>query len=121
MPSQTQHVGHIKEAQALQQLKALGMRLIEKNFHCRYGEIDLIVKDKETIVFVEVRMRSAKSFGHAIESITLAKQQKIITTARYFLAKHPHWQQFMARFDVITYSHPYQRKGDWIKSAFRVQ
>jgi putative endonuclease len=119
MPSHTQSVGHIKEAQALQQLKAAGMRFIQKNYHCRYGEIDLIMKDKQTIVFVEVRMRAAKNFSSAIESIQIKKQQKIITAANIFLAKHPFWQKFMARFDVVAFSHPYQKQGLWIRDAFR--
>jgi len=121
MPSKTQSLGAIKEAQALQQLKHAGLRLIQKNYFCCYGEIDLILKDNNTIVFVEVRMRSTRSYGDTIESITKSKQQKIITSAQLFLAKHPFWQSFMARFDVVTFDGPYQKQGCWIKDAFRLE
>ena len=119
MPSPTQTIGRIKERQALEQLKAAGLQIIMQNYYCRMGEIDLIMKDKQAIVFVEVRMRSAKSYAHALESIVLAKQIKIIHAATHFLEKYPFWQSFMGRFDVITFDNEIQKNGDWIKDAFR--
>jgi putative endonuclease len=121
MPSPTQTIGQIKESQALAQLKAAGLRSITQNYHCKMGEIDLIMKDKEAIVFIEVRMRSANSYGHALESIVVSKQIKIIHAATHFLEKNPFWQSFMARFDVITFDDPHQKNGDWIKDAFRLE
>jgi putative endonuclease len=79
------------------------------------------MKDQQTVVFVEVRMRAKKSYGLAIESINSHKQKKIITAAQHFLATYPFWQSFMARFDVVTYDAPYQQNGDWIKDAFRLE
>ena len=66
-------------------LQNLGYKIISKNFHSRFGEIDIIVKDKTTIVFVEVKMRSNNSFGTPLESITYSKIEKIKKTAFYFL------------------------------------
>jgi putative endonuclease len=121
MPSKTQTIGHLKEKQALLQLKAEGLQSIMQNYHCKMGEIDLIMKDKQAIVFIEVRMRSHQAYGHALESIVVSKQIKIIHAAAHFLKHYPFWQSMMARFDVITFDDLNQTKGAWIKDAFRLE
>ncbi|MCC6916797.1 YraN family protein, partial [Nitrosomonas sp.] len=69
----------------LQQQK---LTLLESNYRCRFGEIDLIMQEGNTVVFVEVRMRSGNRFGGAAASITTAKQLKLIRAARHYLAMH---------------------------------
>ncbi len=73
------------EALAAEYLKGIGYKLVSKNFHSRFGEIDLIVLDKTTIVFVEVKLRTNRLFGTPLEAITYSKLEKIKKTALYFL------------------------------------
>lgn len=67
-------------------LQRAGLTLVERNYRCRFGEIDLIARDGATLVFVEVRMRSSERFGGAAASITAAKRAKLLRTARFYLA-----------------------------------
>jgi putative endonuclease len=119
-----QNKGNQYEQRALQHLKRKGLTLITKNFHSRFGEIDLIMEDKGTIVFIEVRYRGSNSHGSASESVTPRKQQKIIKTAKYFLSNNQLWERNV-RFDVVAIS-PVTRRFlcrhhiDWITSAFCV-
>lgn len=115
----TKSVGNHYEKQALYFLKRQGLALIEKNFSSRFGEIDLIMKDNETICFIEVRYRSKTTHGGSISSITPKKQQRIRHTAALYLQKKIYLQKSPCRFDVLAIS----RKNDtndikWIKSAF---
>lgn len=83
-----------------------GYQLIAQNFNTRFGEIDLIVERANQLVFVEVRQRKANSLVSALESITMAKQRKIIRAAQGFLQQHPQYQQHSCRFDVIACTSP---------------
>lgn len=103
------------EAQALHHLKNQGLKLLYRNFTCRHGEIDLIMRDQSYLVFVEVRLRSRSPYASAFESVTPTKQQKIITTAKYFLKKYRQYQQFQCRFDVVAIE---SGKIDWLTNAF---
>jgi putative endonuclease len=78
-----------------------GLALIDKNYHSRHGEIDLIFKDNDCIVFVEVRFRRKENFGSACETIDKRKQQKIIKAASHYLYKHRLTERVASRFDVI--------------------
>jgi len=101
-------------------LKA-GLRTLNTNFHCRSGEIDLIMKDKETLVFIEVRYRNNSNYGSASESVHIHKQKKIIKSAEYYLSTKNLWH-LAARFDVIAISPSINLPGKnnitWHKSAF---
>lgn len=109
--------GKLAEEIAQQLLEANKLKLLTKNYHCRYGEVDLIMLDDKTLVFVEVRFRTSDRFGGAIESINQQKQQKIKTTAEHYLQKHK--SKLNARFDVVTLSSLNDNsKINWIKSAF---
>src|SRR3954470_10957167 len=66
-------------------LRRSGLRLVERNWRCRHGEIDLIAEEGETVVFAEVRMRTGKYFGGAAESVTAAKQSRLLAAARLYL------------------------------------
>ncbi|MDO8954273.1 MAG: YraN family protein [Gammaproteobacteria bacterium] len=105
-------IGNKKEIIALQFLHKNGLKLLTRNFHSRFGEIDLIMEDGETIVFVEVRYRRSARFGTSAESIDYHKQQRLIKTAQFYLLRYPHNKA--CRFDVIAIDQSLQ----WIRNAF---
>lgn len=94
---------------------------MEHNFNSRFGEIDIIAKDRDELCFIEVRYRKNTDFGNAAETIGTAKQQKIIKTAQYYLTDKPKLQNTRCRFDVIAMQgdirHP---EIDWLKNAFMI-
>ncbi len=116
-------VGQQFETMALNFLIGKGLRLVTKNFNCKTGEIDLIMLDDKTVVFVEVRYRKNTNFMSAIETINFFKQQKLIRTAEFFLAYHLRRYNLTnfiySRFDVVTIEgiSP-DLKISWIKNAF---
>lgn len=98
-----------------------GLKPVTRNYHCKLGEIDLILLDNSTLVFVEVRYRTDKRFGGAANSVTTSKQRKIIRTAQHFLMIHSSYQQHNCRFDVIAYETPSEENNPiWYKDAFRL-
>ncbi len=111
----TQQKGNVAEEKALDYLIQQGLKLVTRNYHCRSGEIDLIMRDGEYLVFVEVRSRSSNSFGGGLESITYTKRQKIIKATAYYLMQHK--IQIPSRFDVISIDGKYATIT-WIKGAF---
>jgi putative endonuclease len=118
----TTALGDEAEDAALKHLVSNGCRLIVAKYRSRIGEIDLIVEDKETLVFVEVRYRTDTSRGTGAETITATKQRRIIRTAEYFLINHKKYQDSACRFDVISMSGSMSGSMndsiDWIKRAF---
>ena len=108
-------LGSEAEKLAAQFLQQQGMTFISSNFQCRFGEIDLIMRDAKTLVFVEVRLRSHEAYGGAGASITLAKQQKLIRTAEYYLQLHA---ADACRFDVILMRKTAMQDIEWIQNAF---
>lgn len=107
--------GAAAEDAAAAYLVARGVKLLERNYRCRFGEIDLIVQDGRTLVFVEVRHRSSAAFGSAAESITQSKQRKLLRAARHYMAQH---QDFPAcRFDAVLLDGGTQAV-DWLRNAF---
>lgn len=108
------------EQNAQKWLQKQGLKLISANYSCRFGEIDLIMLDHQQLVFIEVRLRSNKSYGGAASSVDLKKQQKIITTANHFLMCNKKLAQHCCRFDVIALeSISAQSTPVWYKDAFR--
>lgn len=96
-----------------------GLRLLERNFSSRLGEIDLVMEDDKTIVFVEVRYRENNRHGSGAESVTVHKQNRISRTAAWYLAKNPHRAAQFCRFDVISIDAQKKEHGiDWIQNAF---
>jgi len=113
--------GKVCEQIACDHLKKNGLKLIDKNFHSRYGEIDLIMQHQETLVFIEVRYRKNQNYGGASASVTPAKQLKLQKTALYYMQQKG--REFNARFDVIAMTGDVDGKEkklniDWIKNAF---
>jgi putative endonuclease len=105
------------ESRALSFLEGQGLELLERNYRCRMGEIDLIMKAGETLVFVEVRERSNRNFGGAGGSITPYKQDRILRAARYYLGRLEFTPE--CRFDAVLYDET--GKAEWIKGAFTEQ
>lgn len=109
--------GDNAELRAWQFLKKKGYKLVQRNYQCRLGEIDLICRDKTTLVFIEVRARKNAQYGSAAESVTLSKQQKIIATAQHFLQQEKYDACGLPaiRFDVIGFT---ADQVEWITNAF---
>ena len=111
--------GHWAETVALEHLEAQGLTLIERNYSCRRGELDLICLDGSVMAFVEVRYRRRGALVDAIDSIGDSKICKIRTTAVHFLTTHAQHAERVCRFDVVTVSGPGNAPSvDWIKDAF---
>lgn len=112
--------GRMAEDLALRYLQKHDMTLLERNFRSRFGEIDLIMQENNTIIFVEVRARKNTAFLHPAETIDFSKRNKIRRTSQVFMQKTPARDQFDWRFDVITLTgrRENEMKIEWIKSAF---
>jgi putative endonuclease len=95
-----------------------GLVTQEKNFRCKLGEIDLIMRDKDVLVFIEVRLRSNPFFTNAAESVDKQKQRKVMNTASYYLQQHKLMDKIACRFDVIAVQHNAIQDSNWIKDAF---
>ncbi len=107
--------GEAAERRARLHLESLGLRFVCANYHCRMGEIDLIMREKEAIVFVEVRQRKHSAYGGALASVTPRKQKRIIQAARHYLQKTA--IDAPARFDVVAIESG--QRLHWIRDAFR--
>lgn len=115
----SKQTGDAAEQAACTYLKKQGLKLLDQNYHGRFGELDLVMQDADCIVFIEVRYRKKSGFGTPAESITYQKQQKLIKTALYYLQQHPKWQNATARFDVVGItSENAENKIEWIQNAF---
>lgn len=98
-------------------LNRQGLKLLASNYQCRFGEIDLVMREGKTLVFVEVRLRSNANFGGAAMSITATKQQRLARTAEHYLQQHG---ESACRFDAILMSAMDTASIEWIKNAFEV-
>ncbi|CAI8854258.1 MULTISPECIES: YraN family protein [Pseudomonas] len=118
--SSRQQAGQAAERQALEYLQGQGLQLLAQNWRCKRGELDLVMLDSDTVVFVEVRYRLHADFGGALASIDGRKQDKLVLAAESFLQKETRWANHPCRFDVIAL----QGKGhsgpalNWLKNAF---
>lgn len=83
-------------------LEQKGYRILERNFRCRQGEVDLVALDGETLVFVEVKYRRDDRMGDGAEAVDRKKQKKIISCARYYLLCHREYTEHPCRFDVVS-------------------
>lgn len=106
--------GDQAEALAATFLERQGMRVLERNWRVRGGEIDLICDDRGTLVFVEVRLRRHSAFGGAAASITAAKQRRMILAARHYLAGK---RERSCRFDAVLLSGLTEADLEWIRNA----
>jgi len=109
--------GRKAEQQAEKYLQQQGLKTITKNFYCASGEIDLIMKNENELVFVEVRSRKNKDFGSAAETVDKRKQKKIIASAKVFLHKNSWSSAMNCRFDIIEVQVD-DNDINWIQDAF---
>lgn len=105
----TRELGRYGEEQAAKYLRRKGYRIVETNYSCRAGEIDLIACDRKYVVFVEVKLRKDDRFAAAREFVTAAKQRRILTTASLWLAAHE--SELQPRFDVVEVYAPQGAEG----------
>lgn len=110
----TSNKGAYYEDVALNYLKEQGLKLKERNYRCKLGELDLLMQDNEFLVVVEVRYRKSNFYGGAIESITKSKQKKIIAATQHYLQQSK--IKSPIRFDVVGITG--ESAPVWIKCAF---
>ena len=109
------------EALAVTYLKKKGYKIIERNYRCQWGEIDLIARDGKTLIFVEIKSRSSSDFGLPQDAVDRFKQEKLIQAAKAYLAEHHVQENIPARFDVVAVRlTPSGPEMELIKDAFQV-
>lgn len=108
-------LGQASEELAATHLQAAGLTVVERNYQCRLGEIDLVCREGEALVFVEVRQRRSQRYGGAVWSITAHKRRRIVNAARHYLMRLGHFPA--CRFDVVLI-HGSAQQIEWIRSAF---
>lgn len=107
------------EDRAQRELERAGLRLLSRNYTTRHGELDLVMRDGERVVFVEVRQRGGRSQGGAAASITRSKRERLLRTASLWLADHPQHAQRACRFDVVSYDGTGEAaRMQWLRGAF---
>lgn len=113
--------GAAAERRAALFLAAQGLTVIARNVRCRLGEIDLICEDRGTLVIVEVRQRARADFGGSLQSVTAAKQRRILRSTARFLMRDRRWRDARIRFDVIGFDGPPDDRArlTWVRDAFR--
>lgn len=108
--------GAAEEELAHNYLLKQGLKPVARNWRCAGGELDLVMRTRDTLVIVEVRKRSREDFGGAAASIDARKRERLIHTAKMFLAQNAEYADISARFDVITLDRV--NRINWIKAAF---
>lgn len=114
--------GDAFEQRACRELERAGLKPLARNYNTRHGELDLVMRDGDTVVFVEVRYRVRAGHGDAAASVTRSKQEKLIRTAQLWLAAHAQHASRPCRFDVVSYDGPAgEARMHWLKGAFEVE
>lgn len=121
MFSPKQKIGHEVEEMVQAYLIDSGLKAVTTNYFCQGGEIDLIMRDTDVLVFVEVRYRQNEDYGGAVASITKRKQLKIVKAAKVYLQEKNLWDKVFCRFDVVVVrDNNGERTMHWLKDAFWV-
>jgi putative endonuclease len=119
-------IGNDAEKAVEKMLQDAGLKILERNYRCKMGEIDIVAKESvakevsgkaETIVFVEVRQRSHRGFGSGFDSVDYRKQKKLVRTASLFLQERKFFDQYPCRFDIVSVRSLTDMQ--WIKDAFQ--
>lgn len=114
--------GKAAEIQACRYLIGQGLKLIVRNYRCRHGEIDLVMRDGRSLVFVEVRYRNNRRFAGGAETVDHRKQSRLAATALQYLQSHPTATAYPARFDVVAIDgETGGERVEWIRDAFCVE
>jgi len=118
----TLHIGAAAEKVVEKMLLDTGLKILQRNYRCKLGEIDIVAQDvlakDSTVIFVEVRQRSHGAFGSGFDSVDYRKQKKLIRTARLFLQERKFYDQYPCRFDIVSVRSLTDLQ--WIKDAFQV-
>ena len=118
--NQNKNKGQYYEGLAREYLLEQGLVLLNANYHCQFGEIDLIMLEQEVLCFIEVKFRNSLGFGGAASAIPTQKQRKIVKSALFFLSGNRKFSEHAMRFDAFLI----QRQSDaghklnWIQNAF---
>ncbi len=108
------------EDAALAYLQRCGLKLLQRNYRCKAGEIDLVMLDSKVLALIEVRYRSAVAFGGAAASVTRQKQQRLINAAQFLILTRADLRRYSMRFDVLAIDRSVTESNiEWIKDAFR--
>lgn len=107
-------IGSIGEDMAVEFLKSRGVKILERNYQNRFGEIDIIGREDNTLLFIEVKYRKNESFGYPLEAVGFVKREKIRKMAKFFLNEN-HYYHYNIRFDCIGII---GSQIEWIKGAF---
>lgn len=114
-------VGARFEQRALERLERSGLKLVERNWRTRFGELDLVMRDGDTLVFVEVRYRRDPDFGGGAASVGPDKRMKLMRAAEGFLQSHPRLAAMPCRFDVVAFDGDADAPDcEWQRAAFEV-
>ena len=116
MEHDRRQLGIAAEDRAAQFLVGAGLEVLQRNYRCKMGELDLIASHGNTLVIAEVRMRSSARFGGAAASITWNKRRRIVRTTRHLLARYPSLQKCAVRFDAVLVAG--DGEVEWIKGSF---
>jgi putative endonuclease len=118
LPATTQ-IGHAAESAACRYLEDQGLILLARNYRSRFGEIDLIMRDQTTLVFVEVRQRRSEAYGTPAETVGVRKQAKLRATAEHYLQQNPQESQKPCRFDIVAITDDTRgQQTQWLRNAF---
>ena len=113
--------GDVFEGRALEHLQRAGLKLLARNFSTRFGELDLVMRDADALVFVEVRYRRHLRFGGGAASVGAVKRERIARAAQGFLQQHPKTASLPCRFDVVAFDGDARTaECEWIKAAFEI-
>ncbi len=119
MPEHFHAVGKAGEEVAIQYLRQQGYQVLERNYRCRFGEIDLIARDGSTLAFIEVKTRRSQRFGPAAAAVTLEKQRHLVKASQVYLTRKRKAHE-LCRFDVVTIELDADRLHiELIKDAFQ--
>lgn len=111
--------GQWAEQLAQKHLEARGLKVLERNYRCPRGEIDLVLREGKTLIFVEVRYRARSEFGTAAESVDPRKRARILRCAQHYLQSHANARDAVCRFDVVLVQGVADTPGiEWIPNAF---
>ena len=120
MNIKTRQTGKLTEAIAAEFLSKHELIIVDKNFSCRFGEIDLVATERDFLVFVEVRYRKQEHFMSAAESIDRNKINKLISASQFYLSKNRKLQNMQCRFDFIGITGELAKpRIEWVKDAFQ--
>ncbi len=117
---QRKQLGNTSEALAQAYLEKQGFLLLQANFSCKQGELDLIMRRDKLLLFVEVRSKTNQKYGLPLETVTYKKQEKLRKTAEYYLHLHPELAALYCRFDVVSVVWQGENASvQWIADAFQ--